>query len=112
MQDRGVDLRKHGQKPVPWLCIHAYLPLPSLDMVSNYECTLAASVILPDALRRAESRIMSIIKALSESSGSRETHVPVFRDRCAVYMRFVRGKPPLEYPYTRAFYLAVGTHNI
>jgi hypothetical protein len=30
---------------VPRLCIHAYLPLPSLDMVSNYECTLAASVI-------------------------------------------------------------------
>jgi hypothetical protein len=33
MQDRGVDLRKHGQKPVPRLCIHAYLPLPSLDMI-------------------------------------------------------------------------------
>ena len=57
---------------------------------------------------RAESRIMSIIKALSESSGSRETHVPVFRDRCAVYMRFVRGKPPLEYLYTRV--LLVGGH--
>jgi hypothetical protein len=48
-----------------------------------------------------ESRTSAFIKTLSKSSGRRETHFPVFHDRCAVYMRFVRGKPPLEYMYTR-----------